>query len=133
MGRPYSKDFREIVLKQIADGEEVCMMLGISKTSVFRWENLKEENGDVSPKKNGNKPTKANHKQLMQIIIGNPNLTQKGIDVMIGITAIAIRRTFQRIGVAFKKNTLQRSKTQDKRRVFRENHHLLLFCCYFGI
>ncbi|CAL7963188.1 hypothetical protein MIDIC_590024 [Alphaproteobacteria bacterium] len=50
-------------------------MLGISKTLVFRWKNLKKENGDVSPKKNGNKPTKANHEQLMQIIIGNPNLT----------------------------------------------------------
>ncbi|CAL7963760.1 hypothetical protein MIDIC_70080 [Alphaproteobacteria bacterium] len=31
------------------------------------WENPKEENGDVSPKKNGNKPTKANHEQLMRI------------------------------------------------------------------
>ncbi|CAL7963174.1 hypothetical protein MIDIC_590019 [Alphaproteobacteria bacterium] len=65
MGRPYSKDLRRIALKQIEDGEG---MLGISKTLVFRWKNLKKENGDVSPKKNGNKPTKANHEQLMQII-----------------------------------------------------------------
>ncbi|CAL7961052.1 hypothetical protein MIDIC_240053 [Alphaproteobacteria bacterium] len=37
------------------------MMVGISKTSVFRWESLKKESGDVSP--NGNKPTKANYEQ----------------------------------------------------------------------
>ncbi|CAL7959417.1 hypothetical protein MIDIC_110102 [Alphaproteobacteria bacterium] len=38
MGRSCSKDFKEIALKQIEDGEgieEVCMVLGISKTSVF--------------------------------------------------------------------------------------------------
>ncbi|CAL7961146.1 hypothetical protein MIDIC_250008 [Alphaproteobacteria bacterium] len=49
------------------------MMVGIRKTSVFCWESLEKENGDVSPKKNGNKPTKANHEQLMQIIVGNLN------------------------------------------------------------
>ncbi|CAL7959845.1 hypothetical protein MIDIC_150007 [Alphaproteobacteria bacterium] len=30
------KDFGEIALKQTEDVEEVCRMLGISKTSVFR-------------------------------------------------------------------------------------------------
>ncbi|CAL7961770.1 hypothetical protein MIDIC_330008 [Alphaproteobacteria bacterium] len=36
----------EVALKQIEDGEgieEVCMMIGISKTSVFRWESLKRK------------------------------------------------------------------------------------------
>ncbi|CAL7963763.1 hypothetical protein MIDIC_70081 [Alphaproteobacteria bacterium] len=41
---------------------------------------------------------------------------------MVGVTATSICRVFQRMGVVFKeKNTLQRSRPQDKRRVFREN------------
>ncbi|CAL7959658.1 hypothetical protein MIDIC_140030 [Alphaproteobacteria bacterium] len=58
----------------------------------------------------------------MQIIIGNPNLTQKEIGAMVGMTATGICCVFQRVGAVFKKkNALQRSRPRDKRRVFREN------------
>ncbi|CAL7963009.1 hypothetical protein MIDIC_550004 [Alphaproteobacteria bacterium] len=99
--------------------------LGISKTSVFYWESLKKENGDVSPKKNGNKPTKANREQLMQIITGKSefgterNRRNGRNDCNWHILCLS------KDGVVFKKkNTLQRSRLRGKRRVLRECRHL---------
>ncbi|CAL7961367.1 hypothetical protein MIDIC_20010 [Alphaproteobacteria bacterium] len=43
----------------------------------------------------------------MQIITGNPNLTQKEIGAMVGMIATGICCAFQRMGFIFKrKNTL---------------------------
>ncbi|CAL7962578.1 hypothetical protein MIDIC_490018 [Alphaproteobacteria bacterium] len=92
------------------------MMVGTSKTPIFRWESLKKESGDVSP--NGNKPTKANHEQLMQIITGNPHLTQKEIGAMVGMAATNICRVFQRMRGFQKKEHFTNKQTSRQKKGF---------------
>ncbi|CAL7961773.1 hypothetical protein MIDIC_330009 [Alphaproteobacteria bacterium] len=56
----------------------------------------------------------------MQIIIGNPNLAQGGIDAMVGMTATGICCVFQRMEVVFKKEHFTKKRGPKTKEEFLE-------------
>lgn len=110
----FSKDFREYALEQLKYGdtvEEVALQLGIGKTVLYKWRKLRLAGCDISPRKRENKPRKANYAQIEEIIKNNPNILQREIAKLIGMSVSGVSSVLQRLGIALKKR-LPRIKKQ---------------------
>ena len=107
MGKAYSEDLRERVIKYMEDGHkksEASNVFGVDRRTIYTWEKLKEEQGHLR-RRPIYKPKykKMNPKDLIKYVEENPDKTQKEIAEHFGVKAPSLWEALKKLNITRKK------------------------------
>jgi transposase len=128
MGKPYSEDLRERVVRAGLDGAtipETAERLAVSISSVVRFRRLHRETGGVSPAKFGGykRFALAAHEELVrQLVAEQPDITLAEIKAVLATEKVTVGRSsisrfLHHLKLRFKKkSTSRRARPAGRRR-----------------
>ncbi len=95
----HSTDLRTRVLDYIEEGGRIksaCVLFKVSRSSIQRWRDKKEETGSISPVSRINAPYKINDAALQSYIQANPDAYLSEMAVHFGVTSSGLWRALCR-------------------------------------
>ena len=102
----HSTDLRSRVLDYIEAGgliKSACVLFKVSRSSIQRWRDKKEETGSISPVSRINAPYKINDIALQSYIQANPDAYLSEMAVHFGVTTSGLWRALKRLKITRKK------------------------------
>ena len=120
MGKAYSEDIREAVIKYVERGakkREASQIFGVGENAIYRWIKQKREQGHLR-----RKPIyvaeyrKMNPKELIKYVEGNPDKTQKEIAAHFGVAPQSVSEAFQKHKITRKKRLYVTKKGMKQRK-----------------
>ena len=117
VGRPYSEDYRQRVLEEVAEGNSrrgAARRFKVGASSAVRWQKRMEETGSAAPalrRRKSRSPLEAHAHWLLALIAGEPDLSlaelAQRIEAERGMktSTSAVDRFVQRHDLSFKKNS----------------------------
>jgi len=113
----HSTDLRTRVLYYIEAGgliKSACVLFKVSRSSIQRWRDKKEETGSVSPVLRINAPYKINDAALQSYIQANPDAYLSEMAVHFGVTSSGLWRALKRLKITRKKSPRSMQKEMSK-------------------
>ena len=113
----HSTDLRTRVLDYIETGglvKTACLLFKVSRSSIQRWRNKKEETGSLSPVTRTNAPYKVNDDALRKFVQANPDAYLSEMAAHFGVTNSGLWRALKRLNITRKKSLHSMPKEMKK-------------------
>ena len=113
----HSTDLRIRVLDYIESGgliKTACALFKVSRSSIQRWREKKEETGNLSPLRRINAPYKINDAELQSYIQANPDAYLGEMASHFGVTNSGLWRALKRLKITRKKSPPSTQKGMSK-------------------
>jgi len=118
----YSIDTREMVLEYLKKGhtqEDAREELGVSISSITKWQRMLRETGSLADKERRRTPHKLPDEELKAYIAENPDAYYTEISEHFNCSAEGVRKACKRLGITRKiKTKLYKERDEEKRREF---------------
>jgi len=108
MAKGYSEDLRECVIRYLDEGgskAEASRIFKLSYVTIWRWINLREEQGHLRAKVAKRKWWKIDEEKLERYIWRNPDKTLKELGREFGVSDVGILKALRRLGMSHKKKS----------------------------
>ena len=125
MGKAYSNDFRNLVIKKSIGGmssEEIVSFFEIGYDTLTRWLRQYRKTGSVAPQKRGRyRPRKLDDNKLSNYVKLHPDETLEEMASYFQVTKSAIWKRLKILGITRKKKTtIYREKNELERALFQK-------------
>lgn len=111
MAKPYAYELRIRALRLIDEGMSISRvkgLLNISRQTLYTWQQVRKERGDVKPKEGyqkGHSNKITNYDELKALLDSNKDKSLRELERLYGkCSAATIWRGIQKLGYSYKKN-----------------------------